>query len=90
MRFNPKVCVEVDEITDQSRWTTVLITGRYEEIHDTHPDAHRRIEQLFQERPGWWLPGAGRLAGGEEQDSPVFYRIRILEMTGRRTARAPK
>ena len=33
MRENPKVCLEVEEIGDKSHWTTVLVIGRYEEIH---------------------------------------------------------
>jgi nitroimidazol reductase NimA-like FMN-containing flavoprotein (pyridoxamine 5'-phosphate oxidase superfamily) len=30
MRRNPKVCVAVDEIVDKDRWSSVLITGRYQ------------------------------------------------------------
>ena len=39
MRGNPKVCVEVEEIADKSHWTTVLVTGRYEEIRDQKNDS---------------------------------------------------
>ena len=27
MRTNPKVCVEIEEITDKSHWTTVIVFG---------------------------------------------------------------
>ena len=40
MRENPKVCLEVEEIDDQSHWTTVLVIGRYEEIHQ-EPERER-------------------------------------------------
>ena len=42
MRENPKVCLEVDEIDDKNHWTTVLVTGRYEEIHQAIPTRARR------------------------------------------------
>ena len=32
MRENPKVCVEVEDISDKDHWTTVLVFGRYDEI----------------------------------------------------------
>ena len=32
MRTNPKVCVEVDEITNHSEWTSVVLFGRYREL----------------------------------------------------------
>ena len=30
MRENPRVCIEVEDITDKNYWTTVLIFGIYE------------------------------------------------------------
>ena len=35
MRANPKVCIEVDHVADQTNWTTVLAFGRYEEVQDS-------------------------------------------------------
>ena len=89
MRENPRVCVEIEEIKDKFHWTTVLVTGRYLEIRDQqHENAVvERIRELFQQRPEWWLPAAARLASGEEHERPVFYRIRIEGLTGRRAAR---
>ncbi len=89
MRGNPKVCVEVDEIVDQFHWTTVVVFGRFEEIPDSTKESHarRRAHELFQQHPQWWLPGAAKLASGEEHDIPVVYRIHIERMTGRGAAR---
>ena len=89
MRDNPKVCVEVEGIVDRSHWTTVLVTGRYVEIRDQKQEsvAFERVRELFQQRPEWWLPATARLATGVEHDRPVFYRIRIDGLTGRRAAR---
>ena len=88
MRENPKVCLEVEEIADRNHWTTVLATGRYEEIHQApeESEARRRAERLFQQRREWWLPAAGKPTSGEHQDV-VVYRIQIDRLTGRRAAR---
>ena len=32
MRTNPRVCVEVDEITNFDQWVSVVVLGRYEEL----------------------------------------------------------
>lgn len=91
MRGNPKVCVAVDEISDQFHWTTVVVFGRYEEIRDSkqESDARSRAHELFQQRPEWWLPGAGKLSTGEEHHTPVIYRIRVDRMSGRRPNLGP-
>ena len=35
MRANPKVCVEVDEVTNHFEWMSVIVNGRYQELPDT-------------------------------------------------------
>lgn len=89
MRQNPLVCVAVDEVADQVHWTSVVVTGRYQELRGAReaPEAWRRIGDLFAERATWWLPATARRATGEEGDTPVFYCIHIDRMSGRRTAR---
>src|SRR5262245_12682672 len=88
MRQNPKVCLEVEEIRDKDHWTTVLVIGRYEEIHQNveEAEARKRAEHLFLQRPEWWLPAAGRVEGREHPDV-VVYRIQIDRVTGRRATR---
>ena len=89
MRKNPKVCLELDEIVDQAHWTTVLVTGRYQELRSVQQDApaRARAQALFEQRAEWWLPAAAPLATGEERDRGVFYRIQIDRVSGRRAAR---
>ena len=88
MDSNPKVCLQVEEIIDKDRWTTVLAFGRYEEIHQNpeESEARHRAEQLFLQRREWWLPAAGKLEGRERADV-VVYRIQIDRLTGRRATR---
>jgi uncharacterized protein len=85
MRANPKVCVEVDDITDQLHWTTVIAFGRYQELTDASADRalRNRARELFEQRREWWLPAAGKLEASEHH-VPVVYRIRIDRLTGRR------
>jgi nitroimidazol reductase NimA-like FMN-containing flavoprotein (pyridoxamine 5'-phosphate oxidase superfamily) len=87
MRANPQVCVEVDETTDASHWTTVLAYGYYEELPDTpeHRDARQRALSLFQTRRAWWGPAAAK-RGTREHHVAIVYRISITRLTGRRTS----
>jgi uncharacterized protein len=89
MRSNPKVCVEMDDVADQTHWTTVLVFGRFEEIGDSGPDdiARNRAFHLFHQRPDWWLPGIGKREGGREHHAAVIYRIQIERVSGRRASR---
>ena len=88
MRANPKVCVEVEDITDKSHWTTVIAFGRYQELTDASADRalRNRARELFEKRREWWLPAAAKLASSEHA-IPVVYRIRIDRLSGRRAAR---
>ena len=91
MRENPRVCVEVDAISDQHQWTTVLVMGRYEELDASaaqQRDRQRALE-LFQGQSRWWLPAGAKLSSGVEHASPVVYRIHISSISGRRAVRQP-
>lgn len=89
MRENPKVCIEVDEVTDKDHWTTVLVFGAYEELGDSDQDtaARNRARALLDPVPDWWFPAAGRTESREPY-AMVLYRIRIDRVTGRQAARA--
>jgi uncharacterized protein len=90
MRANPRVCVEVDDIVDRFNWTTVVVKGRFEELTRTpaHEAARKRACLLFQNRPDWWYPAAGKLRAGDTR-TPVIYRVQIDSMSGRQAARDP-
>jgi uncharacterized protein len=89
MRENPRVCVEVDEISDHKHWTTVIVTGRYEEIRSAKSAsaAQSRALELFQQRSDWWLPAVGKVVARDEHDTRVVYRIHVDQVSGRRTAK---
>jgi nitroimidazol reductase NimA-like FMN-containing flavoprotein (pyridoxamine 5'-phosphate oxidase superfamily) len=89
MRSNPNVCVEIDDVADQTQWTTLLVFGRYEEVTDSVGDEiiRRRALHLFNQRPQWWLPGIAKRDGGAEHHTAVIYRIIVDRMSGRRAER---
>jgi nitroimidazol reductase NimA-like FMN-containing flavoprotein (pyridoxamine 5'-phosphate oxidase superfamily) len=88
MRQNPKVCLQADEIGNDSNWLSVVVTGTYLELSDRRYPAEREhaLEQLAQYSQYWQTP----LAERREQTSdlsvePVFFRIDIGSMSGLRT-----
>jgi nitroimidazol reductase NimA-like FMN-containing flavoprotein (pyridoxamine 5'-phosphate oxidase superfamily) len=88
MRANPLVCVEVDDVSGRDEWTSVVAFGRYEELPDTPEWGAERLHAhgLLQERGRWWEPGCAsrtQLDPGQAP-VPVFYRIRISHVSGRR------
>ena len=88
MRQNPKVCVEVEDVSDKNHWITVLAFGRYEELDDSPSESGARnvAQQLFSKRPEWWLPAAAKV-DSREHHAMLIYRIQIDRMTGRRASR---
>ncbi len=71
MRTNPRVCVEFDDIIDRFNWTTVVVKGRYEELTKSaaHQAARKRAYALFENRPDWWYPAAGKTKTGRDSDA---------------------
>lgn len=87
MRTNPKVCLEVDEIANQSQWMSVIATGRYQELPEPQYTVEReRAKTLLARRYRWWLSALAerQLKLGSESISPLFFRIHIDSMTGLR------
>ncbi len=85
MRANPLVCVEADQMR-REQWATVVVFGRYEELCDTPELRNERTLafNLLQHRAMWWEPGgAKKMPDGTPVTNPVFYRIKIEQITGR-------
>lgn len=87
MRRNPKVCLLVDDIASETRWTSVIVLGRYEELREpqfTEERAHAR--KLLKQRPHWWQPALAEreLKSSDELIEPIFFRIKIDSVSGLR------
>lgn len=86
MRENPLVCVEIEKISNEDNWTTMIIFGRYQEISDKPESAKLKdyAHELLANRPKWWKPAY--LAGShrvEVEEKPIYFRLLIEKMTGR-------
>jgi len=66
MRANPLVCVEVDEVTAQDQWVSVIAFGRYEELPETPGNdsdsfrAPERPRHVGEATPAWSLESCRR------------------------------
>lgn len=90
MRSNPLVCLEIDERTSHYQWMSVVVFGRYEELPDTpkYEAARAHALEVLQKRTMWWEPACVPTENRERR-SPIFYRIHIAQMTGRRATPDP-
>jgi uncharacterized protein len=87
MRTNPKVCLEIDEITSPSQWVSVLANGRYQELPEPQYTAERiHARELLGARHEWWLNALAerRMNSTDLSVAPLFFRIDIDSMTGLR------
>lgn len=89
LRKNPAVCFEVDVVTDMRNWQSVVITGKFEELHKD--EAMKAREVLFG-RVFTLMTGDAIHAHEHEVTSKVddhtrvkqvMYRIKIKEVSGR-------
>ena len=89
MRENPKVCLEVDEIVNQSEWISVIATGRYQELPEPQYTAEREhARTLLGKRSQWWQNALGerQIKLGDHAIAPLFFRIRVDSITGLRAS----
>jgi uncharacterized protein len=94
MRLNPLVCVEADEIPNETEWSSVVVQGRYEEFSDTpeyaeaRRDAQSKLEKI---RSFWWKTGlsVAQARWRFDRDITVFFCIHVDEITGRRASHDP-
>lgn len=91
MRANPKVCLEIDERTSHDEWTSVIVFGRYEELPDEPEFGAARVaaHEVLQKRAMWWEPAYIGTSHFDVPHSltPIFYRIHIERITGRRATK---
>ncbi|MFY9608112.1 MAG: pyridoxamine 5'-phosphate oxidase family protein [Blastocatellia bacterium] len=90
MRANPLVCLEIDDVKDQHHWMSVVAFGRFEELPDKPEFKAVRLHalELLQKRATWWEAACVAWAHGDRANplTPVFYRIHLDRMTGRRVS----
>lgn len=88
MRANPQICLETDEIINHCHWLSIIVQGHFEELVDT-PEWEMEREmahELLQRQAMWWEPACLSFTcrGTADELIPIYYRIHIDQMTGRR------
>jgi nitroimidazol reductase NimA-like FMN-containing flavoprotein (pyridoxamine 5'-phosphate oxidase superfamily) len=88
MQSNPFVCLEVDEIKSPQDWSSVVVFGRYEDLLDTPQlkPVRELAYNLLRQPERRWEPvlARGTIQGQERPLLPLFYRIFVEQITGRR------
>jgi uncharacterized protein len=91
MRSNPLVCVEVDDVTSDVDWASVVLRGRYEELPEKPECLARRRhaqERLVSCAFPWWPAFASeRFREQDQVDAPILYCIHIDDVTGRQISK---
>ena len=89
LRKNPKVCFEVDIITNMANWQSVLVYGVFEEVKNADAKKAREFlfDRVFPLMTSSTVHPFGHEEKGKVNDStrikPVMYRIKISKITGR-------
>lgn len=90
MRANPKVCLQADSFDKSGGWTSIVVFGAFEELPDRIGSKIKRERawSLLATSNRWWLPGGLKPIPAPPTD-PLFYRIAIGEVSGRRAIAEP-
>jgi nitroimidazol reductase NimA-like FMN-containing flavoprotein (pyridoxamine 5'-phosphate oxidase superfamily) len=91
MRENKRVCLQVDQITNETNWKSVMVLGDYQEIENERERylamkvlLERKLHTKISEE--YFLKGTKQLHDSLQQSlnsRPVIFRIVIEEKTGR-------
>ena len=85
MRQNPKACLQADEIGNRSNWSSVIVSGTYEELPEAqYPAERERAMEALSEYSDWWsIPLAERRETVNDLAiEPVFFRINVASISG--------
>jgi nitroimidazol reductase NimA-like FMN-containing flavoprotein (pyridoxamine 5'-phosphate oxidase superfamily) len=85
MRANPKVCVQIDEISGQSQWVSVIANGSYQELREPQFEIERaHARKLLDRQHKFWLNALAerQLKVGDELISTLFFRVKIEALSG--------
>lgn len=89
LRKNPKVCFEVDVMTDMANWMSVVVFGKFEELDDKESEKARDLlfGRVFSLMTSSTIHAHEHAVTGEIDDTNrvkyVMYRIKINTKTGR-------
>jgi uncharacterized protein len=80
LRTHPRACLQIDDITDEARWRSVLAYGTYEEIENLN-ERGRILNEFFKRFP-LLTPVESAMVQDVAPPPVVVFRIRIETVTG--------
>lgn len=80
MRAFPRVCLQVDEVRNETRWQSALAFGTFEELND-RGERERALNLLLSHFPKL-TPVESLITIDAAAPAPVVYRIRVERVTG--------
>ncbi|SDD01792.1 pyridoxamine 5'-phosphate oxidase family protein [Niabella drilacis] len=89
LRRNPKVCFEVDVMTDMRNWRSVIVFGLFEELEGAEATAARELlfDRVYPLSTSSTIhPHEHEVSGTIDDGTRIktaLYRVKILEVTGR-------
>ena len=72
-------------MTNPSEWTSVIVSGRYQELPEPRFENERaHARKLLEKRHHWWLNALAerRPKIRDQQIEPIFFRIHIESISG--------
>jgi nitroimidazol reductase NimA-like FMN-containing flavoprotein (pyridoxamine 5'-phosphate oxidase superfamily) len=68
MRKNPKVCVQVTKIENETAWVSVIVIGSYQELCEPqYTEERTHARKLLEKHVRWW-----QTALAERQSNPMM------------------
>lgn len=77
MRENPNVCFEVDEMTDMTNWSSVIVWGSYEEI-TAEKERYYAMKFLVSRLMHLTISETARIPHMEGRDSAEIYKPEVI------------
>jgi nitroimidazol reductase NimA-like FMN-containing flavoprotein (pyridoxamine 5'-phosphate oxidase superfamily) len=84
MNGNPQVCLQVDEVTDNSHWRSVMVIGSAERLTDDN-EMERAMQQITARNPSLTPIRATELDAFGRAFEIALYRIQPEIIDGRKT-----
>ena len=87
MRTNPKVCVQVSKVENETAWVSVIVIGSYQELREPQfTDERVRARKLLDTHVRWWQTALAERQSKSDDEliQPLFFRIHVNSLTGLR------
>jgi hypothetical protein len=87
MRKNPKVCVQVTKIENETAWVSVIVIGSYQELRQPqYTEERTHARKLLEKHVRWWQTALAERQSKSDDEliQPLLFRIHVGSLTGLR------